>query len=46
MDPDAIRNMAIYRPATDMVEMAMIYPRMATKYHELIWKKRSPVRSS
>lgn len=44
-NPEAIKNMAMYRPATDIVEVAMMKPRMTTSHHVLMWKKRSPVRS-
>lgn len=44
--PTAMKNIATYRPATDMVVVPMIKPTMTLNHQELMWKKRSPVRSS
>lgn len=40
-----MKNMEAYRPATDIVEVAMMNPTMTDKNQVLMWKKRSPVRS-
>jgi hypothetical protein len=43
--PEAIKNNETYRPATDIVDNAMMKPTI-TPHHQLaIWKNRSPVRS-
>ena len=44
-NPEAMRNMETYRPAMDIVELAMMKLRMTTSHQELMWKNRSPVRS-
>ena len=44
--PEAIKNIATYRPPTDIVVVPMIYPRITPHHQILRWRKRSPVRSN
>jgi hypothetical protein len=44
--PPVIRNKDTYRPTVDIVERAMMNPRMAAHDQLIMWKNLSPVLST